>query len=169
MPTSPESAPRFSFLGYWVEKVSFSATPRSSSNPFGALPHEAGEPPDELVLGFNAGIGVDETGMQGQVTLTVTLTAEPPKQPYSIEVQATGRFGMDPATGTKTQLEDFCKVNAPAILFPYVRQIIHSLTATSRYGPILIPPVNMVNTLTASKWLPVPSDTTALPDGSTQD
>lgn len=40
-------------------------------------------------------------------------------------------------------IENFLYLNAPAILFPYVRAYINTLTSLSGYRPILLPTLNL--------------------------
>ncbi|MCH8254505.1 MAG: protein-export chaperone SecB [Gemmatimonadetes bacterium] len=45
------------------------------------------------------------------------------------------------------KLKGFVKHQAPAILMPYLRQAISAGTALSRFGQLLIPPINVVAVL----------------------
>jgi preprotein translocase subunit SecB len=40
-------------------------------------------------------------------------------------------------------LEEFAEIQAPTIMFPFVREIIANLTMRTDFPPLLIPPVNM--------------------------
>ncbi|MGB1217190.1 MAG: protein-export chaperone SecB [Saprospiraceae bacterium] len=44
----------------------------------------------------------------------------------------------------KVSLEDFCNINAPAIIFPYVRQYIRNLSMDAGLNPIMLPVINFV-------------------------
>jgi len=41
-------------------------------------------------------------------------------------------------------LEQFCNVNAPAIIFPFIRETIASMTLKAGVSPVLIQPLNFV-------------------------
>lgn len=41
-------------------------------------------------------------------------------------------------------LEEFAKINAPAIIFPFVREHLASLSTKAGINPILLPPINFV-------------------------
>lgn len=45
---------------------------------------------------------------------------------------------------TVTELNDFANINAPAIIFPYVREIISSLSSKAMLGALFIQPVNFI-------------------------
>lgn len=42
------------------------------------------------------------------------------------------------------RLKHFARAQAPVLLLPYLRAVISSMTAQSRTGPIILPPINMV-------------------------
>jgi preprotein translocase subunit SecB len=41
-------------------------------------------------------------------------------------------------------LNEFAKTNGPALVMPFVREIIANITARSRNGIVLMPPINVV-------------------------
>lgn len=45
---------------------------------------------------------------------------------------------------TKEELDNFLNINAPAIIFPFVREVVASLTSKAMVGAILLQPVNFV-------------------------
>lgn len=45
---------------------------------------------------------------------------------------------------TDEELNNFLNINAPAIIFPFVREVVASLTAKAMVGAILLQPVNFV-------------------------
>lgn len=55
-----------------------------------------------------------------------------------------GQFEFDKDL-TDPVKESFFNVNAPAILFPYVRAYISTLTALSGINPIILPTINLSN------------------------
>jgi len=40
-------------------------------------------------------------------------------------------------------LEEFAKFNAPALLYPYIRELLYNLTIRSGINPIILPPLNL--------------------------
>lgn len=75
------------------------------------------------------------------------LTLHPPaEQPDTFQVLAVvleARFSLASETPT-VDLTQFSKVQAPAILMPFVREEIAAATAKSRFGQLLLPPLNVV-------------------------
>lgn len=60
----------------------------------------------------------------------------------NIEVSAKGFFDFD-KTLTDSEKNSFFNVNAPAILFPYVRAYVSALTALSGVPPVIMPTINL--------------------------
>ncbi len=71
--------------------------------------------------------------------LSVVLFAKARNRPFSMKVTVEGIFtGEDPMG-----LKRFSKVNAPAHLFPFVREIIGNTTMKANIPPLLLPPFNI--------------------------
>jgi preprotein translocase subunit SecB len=58
------------------------------------------------------------------------------------KVKMLGNFEY--AEDSSLSVEDFSKINAPAILFPFVREHLASVSMKAGISPILLPPVNFV-------------------------
>lgn len=65
--------------------------------------------------------------------------------PFFIQVGINGLFSYDDEEAEGIEFEDFLKTNAIAILFPYLRQIVSSLTSQSNEFPTFILPVMNVS------------------------
>lgn len=64
-------------------------------------------------------------------------------RPEKLEVAATAVFRVVGQSQT-VKASNFAHVHAPALLFPYVRQVVDDLTSRSPYGRVLLPPTNVV-------------------------
>jgi preprotein translocase subunit SecB len=62
---------------------------------------------------------------------------------------------------TAELLNEFCRTAGPTILFPYVREIVHKLTADGAYGPIRLDPINVQAALATAEWGDVNGDPSA--------
>jgi len=71
--------------------------------------------------------------------LSVVLFAKARNRPFSMKVTVEGIFTGEDSTG----LRRFSKVNAPAHLFPFVREIIGNTTMKANIPPLLLPPLNI--------------------------
>lgn len=63
----------------------------------------------------------------------------------NIEVESSANFTIPGSNIDNPTIENFLYLNAPAILFPYIRAYITSLTALSGMKSITIPIINMTN------------------------
>jgi preprotein translocase subunit SecB len=132
----PKGMATFTFIGFWVDSLTFQEVARA--------PLEAGDerPPSpgcNMTLGANAGI--DPGALQGQITMQATFQPDPKWQPYKLDLKVTGRFGVK--DGTAEDLDTFIRVNAPAVLFPYMREIVHRTTKDGQFGVIRVDPINV--------------------------
>ena len=48
-------------------------------------------------------------------------------------------------------LEEFAKTNAPAILFPYIRENISNVTMKAGLPPLILPPINVIKLVEESE------------------
>ena len=60
-----------------------------------------------------------------------------------IEVKAETDFKIGSADLNDSTISNYLYLNAPAIIFPYVRAYITSLTSLSGLPPVIIPPINI--------------------------
>ena len=68
------------------------------------------------------------------------------KGAFNIKCSIVGLFEKEDST-SKMSLESFAESNAPALLFPYLREVISTTTLKAKIGPIVLPPVNIRNIL----------------------
>ena len=97
------------------------------------------------VANLNVQTTVDQPKRSCRVVMRLTL-APPVEQPdlfQSISATIEGQFSTA-ADHPTVDIESFAKRQASAILMPFLREAIASLTAKSRFGQVLIPPLNVV-------------------------
>lgn len=75
------------------------------------------------------------------VNLTLDVAATQERDEH-VGVTAIARFRTVGA-GPSVEIEQFAQSSAPAILLPYVRNMIHFLTTNGRFAPLLLPPLNV--------------------------
>lgn len=81
------------------------------------------------------------------VELSVILFKQNKKSPIRMKAVVEGIF----SGGDYERLKKFSKINAPALLFPFVREIISNATMRANLSPLLLPPINLAAKLTANK------------------
>ncbi len=79
---------------------------------------------------------------QFQLDMIVTVSEETKR--FHAKVHAVGLFEFKEDTN-KQDLDNYFYINSPALIFPYVRAYIASLTALSGMEAINLPPLNVSN------------------------
>ena len=72
----------------------------------------------------------------------VSLTGD--EAPFAFTVEGAGHFTFEKKP-VKKQLDAVSKINAPAIIYPYIRETIADMTRRAGLPPLHLPPVNFVN------------------------
>lgn len=94
----------------------------------------------EMNIEFNGNNVVNNNDLKFNLQLDSKITNE--DNSILIEVSMVGLFEFDRDIN-EIQKKNFFETNAPAILFPYVRAYIGSLTALSGIRPIVLPTINL--------------------------
>lgn len=79
---------------------------------------------------------------EGDFILNLEIKIKSKEEGFNIAINAEGNFKYENIT--EDRLDNFLYVNASAILFPYIRAYISSLTALSGLSPITLPTLNLV-------------------------
>lgn len=124
------SLSKFQFLGYKVLKSSIDMSEGMIAEPFG------------LSLKFKTSGIVNKT--ENTFTLNLGVNIENPDSSIKIEINAVGDFKFEP-TGDEKIISQFFYTNASAILFPYLRAYISTLTNLSGLKAVNLPTMNLSN------------------------
>lgn len=106
----------------------------------------------ELNLKFNHEMQLDYQQNKAVIILECSLFEEADKNnyPFSLKLSLLGFFNFD----TDLKEEEIIKlleVNGTAILFPYLRSIITTVTSNIGVPPVIIPTMNIVEMLRNNK------------------
>lgn len=90
---------------------------------------------------FSITKNVVKTENKMEVTLITKVfeNAEKNNYPFEMEVQLTGYFTIE------NESEIDFEPNAIAILYPYIRAIVSTYTASANVNPLILPPINVNN------------------------
>ena len=91
-------------------------------------------------VSFKKTIGEIETAHRMRLLLEVKIDSE--NKAMHIDMNAEGYFEFE-STITEEEKAIFFKTNAPAILFPYIRAYIGTLTSLSGVRPVILPTLNL--------------------------
>lgn len=116
-----------------LEKVTFETDPNYT---FGKKP-----------LGVQFGVDVEKSLSEDKKRLKIVLHVHidlsgVDPSPMKIFIVVAGHFSLRDEQNVGA-LEEFAEIQAPTIIFPFVREIIANLTMRTDFPPLLIPPVNM--------------------------
>ncbi len=93
----------------------------------------------DLIVDFTPSGRLDKKKSKFNLNLGVVISEK--SNSLKIEVDATGFFKY--SFIDEQDLENFLFLNAPAILFPYIRAYISTLTTLSGISPIVLPTLNL--------------------------
>lgn len=95
---------------------------------------------DNLEIKFKRSSGINEDDLKFKLDLEVTIEDE--NKSLLIEVISNGFFDFDKDI-TEEEKSIFFNTSAPAILFPYLRAYVSTLTTLSGIRPVTLPTVNL--------------------------
>jgi preprotein translocase subunit SecB len=98
------------------------------------------KPSQKLSLGFNPRGLINKNESNFQLQLGVKIADE--NNVINIEIEAVANYSFDKQIDVET-LDKLFYVNAPALLFPYIRAYISTLTNLSGFEPVTLPTLNM--------------------------
>lgn len=101
----------------------------------------------ELNLNFNSVASFSEDKKQLVYELACKVTDK--SETFHIDCVMVGIFTSIEG-GENMDLLEFSKVNAPALMFPYIRELVTTTSIKAGLAPIVFPPIN-VSSLLSSK------------------
>lgn len=120
----------FRFEGYKILKSNF----ERKENPEGK----------EITMGFNPKGKIHKS--ESTFELFIDFNAVDENSSFELQLSIVGNFSFENITFENDKIDPIFIVNAPAILFPYIRAYISTLTSLSGgITPIILPTVNLTN------------------------
>lgn len=104
------------------------------------------EKPDEPLNEFGIEIGLEnkqfgQGGRELECALTTTLIAEN-RDTFKFSVKMVGQFIIE--GDIDFDINDFLSINAPSIIYPYIRQHVRTLSLEAGINPIILPVLNFI-------------------------
>jgi preprotein translocase subunit SecB len=120
--------PGVSFDGVFVKSLHFERNPQIIEKP-------------NLQLNLTHGVGISEDKHSLTIEITADIT-DRDSNAFSLKATIVGMFSV--MVGQENMsLEDFAKVSGPALVLPYVREIVANTTLRGGIRPVMIPPFNL--------------------------
>lgn len=107
--------------------------------------------PDEIIpdLKMNMNWGNQDNHYVVELTVNLSLYYENSER-FKLHSKFIGMFSI--LVGSENmEIENFIKNNSAALMFPYIREHISSVTQKSGIRPILLPPINVIALLNNSE------------------
>lgn len=124
-----EQTAKFRFLNYQIHSSSINI-------------HNAESADKDLQIDIKKSNKEEETNNLYSLFFEIIIKDKNGSLDIYINIEGKFEFNQDLADSEK---ESFFNINAPAILFPYVRAYISTLTSLSGINPIILPTINLSN------------------------
>ena len=122
-----EKIAKFRFKGYKIVESHITTNPEKETS-------------QNLNVEFEQTIGVNEDGHNMRLEMAAIINDE--NNALIIKIKAQGFFEFESDIKPKEK-DIFFRTSAPAILFPYVRAYITTLSSLSGVKPVILPTLNM--------------------------
>ena len=80
------------------------------------------------------------------IKITIGDKGKSAKSPFYLSVEVIGFFEV--IEEEIHRVKQFAEINSVAILFPYVRALISTITANANIPPVILPPINVAGMMT---------------------
>jgi preprotein translocase subunit SecB len=143
-PVKPQELSVLRFDRIWVREAVFVDSLDDQSPP---------APEDLAGIGISLEVRAEPGGRGDRAFVTVRAVLEPPAGKalfLKLSAAVEGAFSLQPGTDPE-RLRGFASLQAPVLLLPYLRQVITDLTAQSRLGALVLPPINMAEVTRAMR------------------
>ena len=126
--TSPTNS-GINYLAVFVTKIDFEVYPHQERK--------------ALSVAFNLQNDLIEGTSKLESTLTAKFNSKDPEESklFKLEVSVFGLFEEMP--NSPLTIRQFAEIQAPALLFPYLREAVTTITSKSPIGPVILPPINV--------------------------
>jgi len=128
------------FKGYEINSMHFELSKNDINN-------------KEIKISPTFGMTVEDCGKdEYKVQLTFSLKASDENPlPFNIDVTMTGDFELCMEEENDILKEALLHENTVAIMFPFLRAVIASLTTTANINPLILPVINIANAFNNDK------------------
>jgi preprotein translocase subunit SecB len=131
MATPKESAIRFERV--WLRALRFDDRPANAA---------PADPRREIELSLDVAVNVSDDNSQATVAITMKVSPKTEDDFESLTATLEGLF-RPASDDARTQLRSFAEKQGAALLVPFMREIVANVTARTRSGASIIPPLNL--------------------------
>jgi preprotein translocase subunit SecB len=127
----------FAFDGVWLRSLRFE-DPTPPPRPGTAIT------PRPVRINLTAIVELTDGDARASVKLRIVLEPTNAADKSIFEASLEGVFRALDDEGKK-KLGEFARVQGPALLIPFIRELVANTTARCATGPLLLPPINVYN------------------------
>lgn len=127
---NPNVQTKVKFLGYRIHGVSFNVNENYSK-----------KSEEEIKLDISVNSFLNEETKKG-FFLNLQIKLHTSDNSFELVLNSRSAFETDEQIETSYLESPMVKVNAPAIVFPFLRAFITTVTTNAGYEPIILPPIN---------------------------
>jgi preprotein translocase subunit SecB len=98
--------------------------------------------PENVNYTFQIEVGENYKSGQDTAQVFLKVTIEDENKSMALKCCMLGIFHIQDEATLPLTVEDFLRINAPALLYPYVREVVSSTTQRSGMKPVYIPVCN---------------------------
>ncbi len=106
----------------------------------------------DLKLSLSTKVALNENNDKAQVTLACDISSSEPTPAFTLSITMVGYFGLQ-ACVTSQEVQELYTKNMVAILFPYMRAVITTVTAAANIPSVVLPTINVAETLVKAENL----------------
>lgn len=96
----------------------------------------------EIEFNVEMVINIQENNSNTQLITTLRMKSEE-KEVLKLSSTFVGLFSINKGN-ENMDLEHYLRNNSPALMFPFIREHIATITQKSGVGPVLLPPINII-------------------------
>ena len=96
----------------------------------------------ELSPKFSKTVSAQNDNIEVQLSLNIESTPDNPA-PFSLHLVMTGKFVLSMAQEDNKLREQLINDNTIAIMFPFLRAAVSTLTTTANFPPLILPVINL--------------------------
>ena len=101
-------------------------------------------------VSFKASSHLDSSKKNLKVNLEVSLFEKSENPPMKLSILSVGYFSVKEEEKSPV-LREFSGVHAPAMMLPFIREAVASLTMKAGFPPLLLPPLNIYTLISKRK------------------
>lgn len=103
-------------------------------------------------VSYDINYEIDETKKILKVRVGVFIFEKTENAPFKLSIYLLAVYSLE-GSFDEEKLKNFADVQAPALIFPFIREIVANITMRTPFPPLLLPPINIFKLVRPDKNL----------------